>query len=67
MDASRIDRINELARLARERDLTPEEAAERHQRRQKYLEAFRANFRNQLEHTVIQREDGTREPLKKKS
>ena len=66
MEKANIDRINELARLARERDLTPEEAAERHQRRQKYLEAFRANFRNQLEHTVIQREDGTREPLKKK-
>ena len=64
MEKANIDRINELARLARERDLTPEEAAERHQ---KYLEAFRANFRNQLEHTVIQREDGTREPLKKKS
>lgn len=67
MEKANIDRINELARLARERDLTPEEAAERHQRRQKYLEAFRKNFRNQLEHTVIQREDGTREPLKKKN
>ena len=67
MEKANIDRINELARLARERDLTPEEEAERHQLRQKNLEAFRANFRNQLEHTVIQREDGTREPLKKKS
>ena len=66
MEKANIDRINELARLARERDLTPEEAAERHQRRQKYLEAFRANFRNQLEHTVIVEPDGTRHRLPKK-
>ena len=29
MEQKKIDRINELARLARERQLTPEETAER--------------------------------------
>lgn len=66
MDKQNIDRINELARAAKVRRLTPEEELERAECRKKYLEAFRSNFRNQLEHTVIQREDGTKEPLKRK-
>lgn len=66
MDQGNLSRINELAKIAKERPLTNEEAAERSERRQKYLEAFRASFRNQLDHTVIQREDGTKEPLKRK-
>ncbi|MBR4235030.1 MAG: DUF896 domain-containing protein [Clostridia bacterium] len=65
MDRQNIERINELARLAKKRELTDEEAAERHERRQKYLEAFRRSFRNQLDHTVIQHEDGTREPFRR--
>ena len=64
MDQQNIKRINELTAISRERELTEEEMNERHERRQKYLEAFRASFRNQLDNTVIQREDGSREPLK---
>lgn len=66
MDKQNIDRINELARAAKERALTPEEEKERAERREKYLKAFRSNFINQLEHTVIQREDGTKQPLRRK-
>jgi len=66
MDQGNLKRINELAAIAKTRELTEEEANERHERRQRYLEAFRAQFRDQLEHTVIQREDGSKEPLKKK-
>lgn len=66
MDKQSIDRINALAAIAKKRALTPEEADERHALRQKYLEAFRASFRNQLDHTVIQYEDGTKEKLKRK-
>ncbi len=65
MDKRNIDRINELAKLAKARPLTGEEAAERHERRQKYLEAFRASLKNQLDHTSIQYEDGTKRPLKR--
>ncbi|MBQ4088413.1 MAG: DUF896 domain-containing protein [Clostridia bacterium] len=64
MEKANIDRINELARIAKERELTPEEAAERAELRRIYLENFRAAFRQQLDNTVIQREDGSREPLK---
>ena len=65
MDKQNIDRLNELTRIARTRPLTEEEAGERHERRQKYLEAFRKSFREQLDHTVIQYEDGTKEPFRR--
>ncbi len=64
MEKVNIDRINELAHIAKQRALTPEEAAERAELRKKYLENFRTAFRQQLDNTVIQREDGSREPLK---
>ena len=64
MEKANIDRINELARIAKERELTAEEAAERAELRRIYLENFRAAFRQQLDNTVIQREDGSREPLR---
>ena len=49
MEKAKIDRINELAHIAKQRGLTNEEAAERHQLRQEFLEDFRASFRQQLE------------------
>ena len=64
MDRQNIDRINELAALAKTRPLT-EEMNERHERRQKYLTAFRASFKAQLDHTSIQYEDGTKKPLQR--
>jgi len=64
MEKVNIDRINELARIAKERELTPEETAERAELRQAYLANFRAAFRQQLDNTVIQRTDGSRENVK---
>ena len=63
MNKEKIDRINELARKAKEGALTPEEAAEQQALRQEYLAEFRAQFRSTLEHTVIQDPDGSRTPL----
>ena len=65
MDKQNINRINELAALAKRRPLTEEEMNERHECRQKYLEAFRASFKAQLDHTSIQYEDGTKQPLRR--
>ena len=59
MERHSIDRINELSRIARERALTDEEQRERHELRQNYLAAFRRQFRNQLENTVVQYPDGS--------
>ena len=64
MDRRSIDRINALARLSRERELTPEESEERAELRMKYLAAFRAQMRGQLENTVVEYPDGTRKPLR---
>ncbi len=66
MEQSRIDRINELARKARETGLTPEETMERNRLRLEYIEAFRKNLTDQLENTYIVEEDGTKHKLKKR-
>ncbi len=65
MDAQNIKRINELAKLAKERELTREEEQERAACRAKYLEAFRANTRKTLESAVFERLDGTTFQLKR--
>ena len=64
MERQNIERINELSRIARERELTAEEAAERQERRQAYLKAFRAQMRGQLENTVVQYPDGSKVSLR---
>ena len=43
-----LNRINELARTAKERDLTPAELVERNELRQEYLKMFRASFKLQM-------------------
>ena len=43
-----LNRINELARTAKERGLTPAELVERNELRQEYLKMFRASFKQQL-------------------
>ena len=63
MQEEHIARINELARIARERALTPGELAEREQLRAAYLDNFRKNFRSTIENTVVEYPDGSREPL----
>lgn len=64
----KIDRINELARKAKYGEgLTEEEAAERHQLRQEYLESFRRNLDSQLSRMQIVEADGTITPVVKKS
>lgn len=48
-----IDRINELAHKKKREGLTPAELEEQAELRKRYLEAFRANFRQQLENIEI--------------
>lgn len=49
MKQEKIDRINELAKLAKERELTEEEKAEREVLRREYIDSVKANLRAQLE------------------
>lgn len=65
MEKEKIDRINYLAREAKTRELTAEEKAEQAALREEYIADFRRSFGGILDNTVIQRPDGSKEPLKK--
>ena len=66
MEQSKIDRINELARLAKERALTAEELAERDALRKEYIAAWRESTIAVLENTYVQTPDGKKHKLRKK-
>ncbi len=61
-----IERINALAKKAKQEGLTPEETAERDQLRKAYLAAVRANVIGQLDRVYFVDADGNEEKLKKK-
>lgn len=61
-----IERINALAKKAKQEGLTPEETAERDQLRKAYLAAVRANVIGQLDRVYFVDENGNEEKLKKK-
>lgn len=63
MEQKNLKRLNELAKLAKERALTPAETEERAALRKEYLAEFRKAFQQQLDNTVIQYDDGTRVPF----
>ena len=66
MEHKKIERISELTRIIRQRQLTHEELKEREALRQEYLEGFRENTRAVLESVRIKRPDGSITPLQKK-
>ncbi len=66
MEHEKIERISELTRISRERELTHEELMEREALRREYLNGFRQNMQAVLESVRIKRPDGTLEPLQKK-
>jgi len=61
-----IARINELAKLAKERPLTEEELAERNKLRRIYIDNVKANLVGQLDNAYIVSPDGTKTKLKPK-
>ena len=65
MEQKKIDRINELAHLAKARELTEEELAERAALRAEYIADFRRATINVLENTYIQTPDGKKHKLPK--
>ena len=66
MEQDILPRLNELAKLAKERPLTPEEEAERAALRKQYLVTFRQAFQQQLDNTYILRPDGTKKKIQRK-
>ena len=59
-----LARINELAAIKKQRELTPAEAAEQKVLREKFLEDFRGRFKKQLDNIEIVDPDDPR--LKRK-
>ena len=64
MDKVKLDRISELTRIARERELTEDEHLERQQLRSEYRESALGNLKAQLEGITIVEPDGTKIPVK---
>ena len=63
MEQKNLSRLNELAKIAKQRPLTAEESEERMRLRKEYLADFRKAFQQQLDSTVIQYDDGSKVPL----
>ena len=61
-----IARINELAALAKSRELTAEELDERNKLRRIYIDSVKANLVGQLENTYIVYPDGTKKKVEPK-
>lgn len=66
MEQKKIDRINELAKLAKQRELTAEEAAERQALRKEFLSDFKKNLTDTLDNTYIVDEKGNKTKLERK-
>lgn len=62
MKQEKIDRISELTRISRTRELTPQEQKERQLLREEYLQAIRKNMKDLLDNTTIVRQDGRNVP-----
>ena len=63
MTKEQVARINELARKKKTVGLTEDELKEQAELRAEYLKDFREGFKQQLNNTYIQAEDGHREKL----
>lgn len=66
MEQAKMDRISELTRISRERELTAEEQVERTALREEYLAEWRASTKSVLENTYLVDEQGNKRKLPKK-
>ncbi|MBR0162073.1 MAG: DUF896 domain-containing protein [Oscillospiraceae bacterium] len=66
MEQTKLERINELAKLAKERALTEEELQERDVLRKAYIAEWRRGAEQVLENTYIVTPDGKKRKLQKK-
>lgn len=66
MEQKKIDRISELTRISRERELTNEEKQEREVLRREYIDSYKASLTGILDNTYIQNPDGSKKKLERK-
>jgi len=63
MEQCKLDRISELTRISRQRELTAEEADERQVLREEYLAEWRANTKAALDSVYVMDENGVKRKL----
>ncbi|MCI9432335.1 MAG: DUF896 domain-containing protein [Oscillospiraceae bacterium] len=66
MEQKKIDRINELARKAKEGPLTEAEMEERALLRREYIDSVVGSLKGQLDNTYIMDKNGRKTKLRKK-
>ncbi|MBS7366370.1 MAG: DUF896 domain-containing protein [Clostridia bacterium] len=66
MENSKLNRINELAKLAKERALTAEELSERDALRREYIAEWREGAKQVLDNTYLVTPDGKKHKLEKR-
>lgn len=66
MEQKKIDRINELTRISRERELTAQEQDERQTLRAQYVAEWKKSTEATLKNVVVVEPDGTKHKLVKK-
>ena len=66
MEQKNIDRLNVLAKSAKERELTDEEKDEQQKLRREYIDAYKASLHGVLSNSYIVRPDGTKEKVRRK-
>lgn len=66
MEQWKKDRISELTRISRERELTAEEQTERQALREEYLQSWRESVVGTLDNTYLVDETGNKTKLQRK-
>ena len=66
MENSKLNRINKLAKLAKERALTAEELSERDALRREYIAEWREGAKQVLDNTYLVTPDGKKHKLEKR-
>ena len=66
MTQQELDRISELTKISRERELTQEEQDERAILRRKYIDSFKLSLTSQLDVTYIVDEKGNKTKVQRK-
>lgn len=66
MEQCKIDRLNELSRLCRQRELSEKEQAERALLRREYADGVKSSLQAHLDCTYVMDESGNKRKLKKK-
>lgn len=56
----KVKRLSELTAIARERELSPEETAERAALRREYIDSVTGSLKGHLENTTVIEKDGTK-------